>query len=81
MIKFIIVAAIAWLLGVFGWAQIIGSIQNLYAHRKLLFTLILWTIIMGVGGYFAIAILNSLWALLVGYGVSFLQVISSGKIE
>ncbi|MBQ9838305.1 MAG: hypothetical protein IJO56_02240 [Oscillospiraceae bacterium] len=81
MIKFIIVATIAWLLGVFGWSQIIGCLQNLRTRKKLLFSLILWTVIMGVGGYFAIANFNSLWALLVGYGVSFLQVISSGKIE
>ena len=41
MLKFIIVAVIAWLVGVFGWAQIIGSIQNLKIRKNLLFTLVL----------------------------------------
>lgn len=81
MFKFIIVAVIAWLVGVFGWAQIIGSIQNIRIRKNLLFTLILWTIIMVAGSYFAVATFNSAWALVVGYGISFVQIIRSGKIE
>lgn len=81
MLKFIIVAVIAWFVGVFGWSQIIGSIQNIRIRRNLLFTLILWTIIMGVGAYFAITTFSSLWAMVIGYGISFIQIISSGKIE
>ena len=81
MIKFIIVAAIAWLVGVFGWTQIIGSIQNIRARKSLLFTMILWMIVMGVAAYFAIVSFASGWALAVGYGISFIQIIASGKIE
>lgn len=39
MFKFIIVTVIAWFVGVLGWAQIIGSMQNLQIRRDLLFTL------------------------------------------
>ena len=81
MIKFVIVAAIAWLVGVFGWAQIIGSIQNIRIRKNLLFTLILWIIIMIAGAYFAIITFDSMWALVVGYAISFVQIIRSGKIE
>ena len=52
MMKFIIIATIAWLVGVFGWAQIIGSIQNIRTRKNLLFTLMLWIIIMVAGAYF-----------------------------
>lgn len=81
MLKFIIVATIAWLIGVFGWAQIIGSIQNLRVRKNLLYTLILWIVLMALGAYCAIITFNSLWALIVGYAISFIQIISAGKIE
>lgn len=81
MLKSIIVAVVAWLVGVLGWAQIIGSIQNIRIQKNLLFTLILWAIIMGAGAYFAIAVFSSLWALIIGYGISFVQIIISGKIR
>ena len=77
----IIGAAIAsWLLGVWGWAQIIGSIQNLGERGGLLFTLILWVCIMGGGAYLA----NSMGYIvpcLVGYAISFFMVKASGRIE
>lgn len=81
MLKFIIVAVIAWLVGVFGWAQIIGSIQNLKIRKNLLFTLVLWIVLLSSGAYFAIVTFDSPWALIVGYAISFVQIISSGKIE
>ena len=81
MIKFILVAVLAWLLGVFGWAQIIGSIENIRTRKNLLFTLILWIIIMATGAYFAIMTFDGMWALVIGYAISFVQIIRSGKIE
>ncbi len=79
--KFIIVAVLAWLVGVIGWAQIIGSLQNLYIRKNLLFTLILWIVIMALGAYFAIVKFNSLWALITGYIISFVQICSAGRIQ
>lgn len=81
MVKFILITVIAWLLGILGWSQIIGSIQNLRVKKNLLFTLILWAIVMATAAYFAIATFNGLWALVVGYSISFIQIISSGKVE
>lgn len=81
MFKFIIAATIAWLGGVLGWTQMIGSIQNLRVRKSLLYTLLLWIVLMALGTYCAIITFNSLWALIVGYTISFIQVISSGKIE
>lgn len=81
MMKFILIAAIAWLVGVWGWAQIIGSIQNVRIRKNLWFTLLLWTIIMVAGAYLAIVVFDSVWALVIGYGISFVQIICSGRIK
>lgn len=81
MLKFILIAVLSWLIGVFGWAQIIGSLQNIKIRKNLLYTLILWIVILGVAAYVAIAHFNGLWALLAGYIISLLQVLGSGKIE
>ena len=81
MIKYIVVLVVAWLVGVFGWAQIVGSIQNLKVRKMRIFTMIVWILIMGVGAYFAIVTFDSLWALIIGYLISFIQVIRSGRIQ
>ena len=81
MWKFAIIAVVSWLVGVFGWAQIIGSIQNIKTRKNLLFTLILWIVILSVGVYASIAHFDSLAALLVGYIISLLQILRSGRIE
>ena len=81
MVKFLIVAVVAWIIGVFGWAQIIGSLQNIKERSGLVITMILWIAIMGVAAFLAVAKLGELWSLFIGYGISFFQVIRSGKIE
>ena len=81
MVKFLIVAVVAWIIGVFGWAQIIGSLQNIKERSGLVITMILWIAIMGVAAFLAVAKLGKLWSLIIGYGISFFQVIRSGKIE
>lgn len=79
--KFIIVAVVAWFVGVFGWSQIIGSLQNLSVRKSLWFTLILWIAIMSGGAYLAIAVFASPWALIAGYVISLGQVFSAGRIQ
>lgn len=81
MVKFLIVAVVAWIIGVFGWAQIIASLQNIKERSGLVITMILWIAIMGVAAFLAVAKLGELWSLIIGYGISFFQVIRSGKIE
>ncbi len=81
MLKFIIIAAIAWIVGVFGWAQVIGSIQNIKERPNLWLTLILWAVILLVVTYIVITKFAGLVPLAIGYVISLVQVLSSGKIE
>lgn len=81
MWKFIIILVLAYVVGVFGWSQVIGSLQNLSTRKGLAFTLILWLAILGVGAYFAIAKFDGLLPLAIGYGVSLVQTLFSGKIQ
>ena len=86
MLKFIIILVLAWVVGVFGWSQIIGCLQRIPSRKgglvgMLMFTLLLWIAIMGVVAYFAIAKFDGLVPLLIGYGISFIMTIRAGKIE
>ncbi len=81
MLKFIVVAVIAWIVGVFGWSQIIGSLQNLSARKGLLFTMLLWIVIMGAGAYVAIVKFAAVWPLVIGYGIALVQTLSAGRIS
>ena len=79
--KFIIIAVAAWLIGVLGWAQIIGSIQNISRRKELWLPLLLWSIIMAAAAYFAITKFDGLIPLLIGYVISFISIITQGRIE
>lgn len=81
MLKFIIIAAIAWIVGVFGWAQVIGSIQNIKERPNLWSPLILWTVILLVVAYIVVTKFAGLMPLAIGYIISLIQILSSGKIE
>lgn len=81
MLKFVIIAAIAWIVGVFGWAQVIGSVQNIKERPNLRLTLILWVAILIIVAYIVITKFAGLAPLGIGYIISLIQVLSSGKIE
>lgn len=81
MLKFIIIAAIAWVVGVFGWAQVIGSVQNIKERPNLWLTLILWNAILIIVAYIVTTKFEGLVPLGIGYIISLIQVLSSGKIE
>lgn len=81
MLKFIIIAAIAWVVGVFGWAQVIGSVQNIKERPNLWLTLILWIAILTIVAYIVTTKFAGLVPLGIGYIISLIQVLSSGKIE
>lgn len=81
MLKFIIIAAIAWVVGVFGWAQVIGSVQNIKERPNLWLTLILWNAILIIVAYIVTTKFAGLVPLGIGYIISLIQVLSSGKIE
>lgn len=80
MLKFIIILVLAFLVGSFGWSQIIGSLQR-GLRGPFLFTFFLWIAIIAVGAYFAIAKFEGLIPLLIGYGASLIFALKQGKIE
>ena len=80
VVAFIVEAIVLWLVGVFGWAQIVGSLQNIKVRKSLLFTLLLWVGIMGAAAFVAFRIRNNPWPIVIGYGVSLLQILFSGRM-
>lgn len=84
MIIFAVIGIICYVAGVFGFAQIVGSLQNV-AYRGIgatLFTIILWLAILGGGVWIVLAFFKTyLWAMILGYGISLLQVLCAGKIR
>lgn len=82
-VVFLLVLAGSWLVGVFGWAQIIGSFQNLKTRGpKMFITIIIWLAILGLSFWLVIRFLPSdIWAWVIGMIISFLQVLRQGKIE
>lgn len=80
----ILVGIVAYVIGVFGWSQIIGSLQNI-KQRGLgmsFLTILIWTSI--ILGSFLITkkFFNSqLLGFYSGIVISFVQIIFAGKIE
>lgn len=81
MWKLVLITVIAWIIGVFGWSQIIGSFQNLDRRKSLFLTLIMWVLILGAVAYVAIVKFNGQIPLIIGYAISFIQVKAQGRIE
>lgn len=80
----IFVGIVAYVIGIFGWAQIIGSFQNI-KQRGLgmtFFTILIWVGI--IFGAFLISksfFSNQLLGFYLGIIISFVQIIFAGKIE
>ena len=75
-----VVLFLSFVVGVFGFCQIIGSIQT--RQRAFLLTIVIWGAIL-VGGYFIVRrfLPNQMIALYVGYGISLLKSLTAGKIQ
>ena len=84
MLSKIIVFIIAYFVGLFGFAQIIGSLQNIKTRGipLTLFTSILWLIIT-IGTFLVVLFIfnDALIACIIAYIISFIQILASGKIE
>lgn len=79
-IIWILVLAASFFLGVFGFCQIIGSLQT--KQRGFLITIMIWVVILG--GLYLLArklIPEKITALYVGYAISLVMSLSAGKIE
>lgn len=79
-ILFAVVLGISYFAGVLGFAQIIGSMQT--KQKGFIFTIILWGAILvgvlfGIRYFFPVQI----WGCYMGYTISFIIILKSGKIE
>lgn len=75
-----VVLGLSYVFGVFGFCQIIGSIQT--RQRAFLLTILLWVAIL-VGIYFSVRhfLPKQIIACYVGYGISLAQSLAAGKIQ
>lgn len=75
-----VVLFLSFVVGVFGFCQIIGSIQT--RQRAFLLTIVIWGAIL-VGGYFIVLrfLPDQMIALYVGYGISLVKSLTAGKIQ
>lgn len=85
MVLSIVVAVIGLIVGVFGWAQIIGSIQHASERGagKTLATIIIWAVILGAVAFLFmnVVLTGHVKALLIGYAISLILVLAQGKVE
>ncbi len=78
------VLAVSWLVGVFGFSQIIGSLQNLKVRHPGMsaFTIIIWVVILAAVCFVVHRFFVGYRILYyIGTGISFLLVLSAGKIQ
>lgn len=82
-IVWLVVLGVAFTIGVFGFAQIIGSLQNIRSRGigKTLFTIILWVLILGGALMFGMNKFPQYkLAMYIGYGISFVRILFAGRI-
>ena len=80
---FIVVLAVSYAIGVFGFCQIIGSLQNIRVRSvgMTAFTIIFWLAILVGAFFFAYRFLSEqIVAYYIGIGLSFLSSLGAGKI-
>ena len=79
---FLVIAVIAFIVGVFGFSQIIGALQNISWRPGLIVPMLLWIAILVGGVWLELRLFPSHpIPLIIGYVVSLLAVLSSGKIH
>lgn len=80
IILFVVALAISYFAGVLGFAQIVGSLQT--RQKAFIFTIVLWAAIL-IGVYFGIRhfLPAQIWGCYIGYAISLIMILKSGKIE
>ena len=84
MLRFFIVLAVCFIAGDFGFAQIIGSIQNYYLRGPALtiITCVIWVAVLTGVTIGAIKIgHDGVVPILMGYGIALAMVLSAGRIQ
>ena len=80
----VVVGWIAWYIGIWGWAQIIGSFQHARERgtKLTLCTLAIWIVLLGTISAFVFFVLNTYFiAYLIGLGIALIKMLCIGKIE
>lgn len=75
---------LSYLLGVFGWAQIIGSLQNIRVRSAAatVTTILIWIVILGGITFAVYSIIPSVMlGYLVGLAISLVHILISGRIK
>ena len=77
---FIVVAVVAFVVGIFGFAQIIGSLRT--RQKNFLLPIIIWLAIL-VGEFFIarLIVINYINAFYIGTGIAFVIMLLQKKIE
>ncbi|HHX23737.1 MAG TPA: hypothetical protein GX723_06970 [Thermoanaerobacterales bacterium] len=77
---FIVVAVVAFVVGIFGFAQIIGSLRT--RQKNFLLPIIIWLAIL-VGEFFLarLIVINYMNAFYIGTGIAFVIMLLQKKIE
>lgn len=80
VVLFLVVAVVSFFIGIFGFAQIIGSLRT--RQKRFIFPIILWIAIL-VGEFFLarLIVLDYINAFYIGTGISFLIILLQKKIE
>ena len=82
LFAFIAVTVAAFIVGVIGFSQVIGSIQNISWRPFLVVPMLLWIAILAGGVYLELHFFPSQpLPLIIGYVVALLAVLSSGRIQ
>ena len=81
----IIVIIVSYYVGVFGWSQIVGSIQNVKTRGwgLTIFTITLWSLIIG-GSIALIILFCDYWVWIISILaslISLIQTLKAGKVE
>ena len=82
-VVFLLVLFVSFIIGVFGWAQIVGSLQTIRERGpKMLITIAIWVIILG-GSYLIVNrfFSENLLAWIIAMIVSFVMILGSGKMH
>lgn len=80
----IAVVAIAWFVGIWGWSQIIGSIQHarMRGVKMTALTISIWVVILcGITAAVYFALNKYFVAFLIGLGVSLACILFAGEIK
>lgn len=79
----VLVFAVSFVIGTFGWCQIIGGLQNFRSRGPvMLIAIVVWSAIL-LGAYFAVRrfLSSQLTPFYFGLGISFLLSLRAGKIQ